>query len=107
LPTTSDVFTLSNFTWHSRRVISTVLSWVIVTPGVLAFIARIVIPFSLSLLPPVRTDATVPKVERSRKFLLDADPTCKALDDYQAVANKILELLNAQVSLAGASKGTA
>jgi chromosome partitioning protein len=53
--------------------------------------------YGVPLLHPIRTDAMVPKAERARQFLCDVDPLCKALEDYQIVANQILEILNGPV----------
>jgi chromosome partitioning protein len=55
--------------------------------------------YQVPLLPIIRTDATVPKVERMRKFLQDADPTSKALEDYQLVAQRIIEILHVDAEL--------
>jgi len=52
--------------------------------------------YGVPLLQPVRTDAMVPKAERARIFLADADPAGKALEDYSVVANQILEILHVQ-----------
>ncbi len=45
------------------------------------------------LLPMIRTDTAVVKAARSREFLADFDPKSKALEDYEAAANKLLEML--------------
>lgn len=50
--------------------------------------------YDIDLLPGIRIDGTVRKAERSRKFLADYDPTCKALQDYEAVGNRILEIFD-------------
>ena len=50
--------------------------------------------YKVPLLHPVRTDAMVPKAERARTFQVDADPSCKALEDYREVARQIEELLD-------------
>jgi chromosome partitioning protein len=44
------------------------------------------------LLSPIRTDQTVFKASRSRQFLADHDPKCKALEDYSRATLEILEL---------------
>lgn len=41
----------------------------------------------------IRTDATVPKATRSRKFLVDYDPDCKAAQDYRSACQQIRELI--------------
>src|SRR5579863_2964825 len=58
LPITSAAGTLSNFTWHIRRVISTVLSCVTVTPFSLTGTHSSVIPSSPEPLP-VRAATTI------------------------------------------------
>jgi chromosome partitioning protein len=55
--------------------------------------------YQVPLLHPIRTDATLPKVERARSFLFDAYPTSKASEDYQIVAQQILEILNVKTSI--------
>jgi chromosome partitioning protein len=50
--------------------------------------------WSAPLLPPIRTDGTVPRAERAKMFLADYDPKCKALEDYKAAANQLLSLLD-------------
>jgi chromosome partitioning protein len=46
----------------------------------------------IPLLNAIRTDGTVPKAERAKKFLVDYDPECKALEDYTAAANRLVRL---------------
>jgi chromosome partitioning protein len=50
--------------------------------------------YGIPVLPPIRTDGTVPKAERSRRFLVDLDPHCKAAEDYRVASTKLMELLN-------------
>lgn len=50
--------------------------------------------YSVPLLPPIRTDATVPRAERASMFLADYDPHSKAMQDYTAAADQLKELLN-------------
>lgn len=50
--------------------------------------------YSVPLLPPIRTDATVPRAERASMFLADYDSHCKAMQDYTAAAGQLKELLN-------------
>jgi chromosome partitioning protein len=52
--------------------------------------------YGIPVLPPIRTDGTVPKAERARKFLVDMDPHCKAADDYRAAATKLMELMHVE-----------
>ena len=52
--------------------------------------------YGIPLLPPIRTDGTVPKAERARKFLVDMDPHCKAVEDYRVASEKIMECFDVQ-----------
>ncbi|MGH9659036.1 MAG: ParA family protein, partial [Bryobacteraceae bacterium] len=45
--------------------------------------------YEVPVLPEIRTDATVPKATRSRKFLVDYDPECKAMQDYRVACQQI------------------
>ena len=49
--------------------------------------------YHVPLLHAIRTDGTVPRAERSRQFLADFDPRCKALEDYTITALQLVELL--------------
>jgi len=49
--------------------------------------------YAVPLLPPIRTDGTVPRAERAKMFLADYDPHCKALQDYTAAASQLMALL--------------
>jgi hypothetical protein len=48
------------------------------------------------LLHPIRTDGTVSKIARTRQFLADFDPGCKALEDYQAAGADLMRLLQVE-----------
>jgi chromosome partitioning protein len=50
------------------------------------------------LLPPIRTDATVTKATRQRQFLVDYDPKCKAVEDYNIACDALFELLQEQLT---------
>lgn len=50
------------------------------------------------ILPSIRTDATVPKATRSKQFLLDYDPKCKAAEDYGAACEELLTHLKGQLN---------
>ncbi len=52
--------------------------------------------YRVPLLGSIRTDATVPRAERARKFLADYDPKCKAYEDYTAAAGRLMELLSVE-----------
>ncbi len=53
--------------------------------------------YALPVLPAVRTDSTITKATRARKFLADYDPKCKAADDYRIAADQLLEHLKGQL----------
>lgn len=44
----------------------------------------------MALLPAVRTDSTVTKATRSKQFLADFDPKCKAVEDYRMVTTRLI-----------------
>jgi chromosome partitioning protein len=50
--------------------------------------------FTIPLLPAIRTDVTVAKCGRARQFLVDYDPKCKAMEDYEIAGAQLLELLD-------------
>src|ERR1017187_8928448 len=50
--------------------------------------------FKIPLLPAIRTDVTVAKCGRARQFLVDYDPKCKAMEDYEIAGAQLLELLD-------------
>lgn len=52
--------------------------------------------YTIPVLPSVRTDSTVTKATRARKFLADFDPKCKAAEDYAAVGTTLLDHLKGQ-----------
>jgi hypothetical protein len=47
---------------------------------------------SIPTIGPIRTDTAVGKAHRSHQFLADFDPKSKALEDYELVADRLLEL---------------
>lgn len=51
----------------------------------------------IPVLHSIRTDSTVPKSTRSRQFLIDYDPKCKALEDYETISRDLLEHLKGQL----------
>jgi cellulose biosynthesis protein BcsQ len=50
--------------------------------------------FRIPLLQAIRTDVTVSKCGRARQFLVDYDPKCKAMEDYEIAGAQLLELLD-------------
>ncbi len=51
----------------------------------------------IPVLHSIRTDSTVQKATRSKKFLLDFDPKCKAVEDYRIASDQLLEHFKAQL----------
>jgi chromosome partitioning protein len=47
----------------------------------------------IPLLPGIRTDTTVTKCSRAKRFLADYDPRAKALEDYQTALGGLMDLL--------------
>lgn len=47
----------------------------------------------IPLLPSIRTDTTVTKCSRAKKFLIDFDPRAKALEDYHHALGTLLNML--------------
>jgi chromosome partitioning protein len=52
---------------------------------------------SLPILHGIRVDSAVQKASRSRKFLQDFDPKCKAIEDYRIATDQLLDHLRAQL----------
>lgn len=49
--------------------------------------------YGIPLLQAIRTDGTVPKAQRARRFLVEYDRDSKASEDYLAAADQLLVLL--------------
>lgn len=49
--------------------------------------------YGIPVLHEIRTDSTVPKATRSREFLADYDPECKAMHDYRATCQQVVDML--------------
>jgi chromosome partitioning protein len=47
----------------------------------------------IPLLPGIRTDTTVTKCSRAKRFLVDFDPRAKALEDYQTALGALMNLI--------------
>lgn len=52
--------------------------------------------YGIPVLNSIRTDSTVPKATRARKFLVDYDPRSKAAEDYRVAGDQLLEHLKGQ-----------
>jgi nitrogenase subunit NifH len=50
----------------------------------------------IPLLHGIRTDTTVTKCNRAKKFLADFEPRSKALEDYQTAFEELLNLLHGE-----------
>jgi len=48
---------------------------------------------TIPVLHPIRTDTTVTKCSRAKKFLVDYDPRAKAAEDYQVALDQLVALL--------------
>ena len=67
------------------------------TDLILESINRLAAEHHFPVLHSVRTDSTVQKATRSRRFLLDFDPKCKAVEDYRIASDQLLEHLKGQL----------
>jgi chromosome partitioning protein len=52
---------------------------------------------NIPILNSIRTDSTVPKATRAKRFLADYDPKCKAVEDYRRASDELLEHLKGQL----------
>ena len=52
---------------------------------------------SLPILHSIRVDSTVQKATRSKQFLQDFDPKCKAVEDYRTATEQLLDHLKGQL----------
>lgn len=64
------------------------------TSSILTALEEMSEKYAVPLLPPIRTDGTVPRAERARMFLADYEPRCKAMQDYTAAASELMALLD-------------
>jgi len=53
--------------------------------------------YDVPILPAIRVDSSIPKASRTRHFVLDYDPKCKAAEDYMKASNQLLEHLRGQL----------
>lgn len=58
-------------------------------------------------LSPIRTDTSVVKANKERRFLADFDPKSKALEDYQVVADEIFGILRQMDGITQAKRQSA
>ena len=64
-----------------------------ITEVVSASLEELSVRTRIPLLPSIRTDTTVTKCSRAKKFLVDFDPRAKALEDYHIAFGALLNLL--------------
>lgn len=67
------------------------------TDLILSSIQPVADEYGIPILNSIRTDSTVPKATRARKFLADYDPRSKAAEDYRIACDQLLEHLQAQL----------
>jgi chromosome partitioning protein len=72
------------------------------TEPIMESLRRLSAQRNVPLLPAVRTDTTVVKASKDRKFLPEYDPKCKAWEDYRVVADRLLEFLSSEHQTANA-----
>lgn len=63
------------------------------TDMVMKTVGEISEQYQVPVLPAIRTDQAVAKAAKSRRFLQDFDAKSKALEDYQAAAAALLEIM--------------
>jgi chromosome partitioning protein len=64
-----------------------------ITEVVSASLQELSVRTRIPLLPSIRTDTTVTKCSRAKKFLVDFDPRAKALEDYHHALGTLLNLI--------------
>lgn len=67
-----------------------------ITDVIMETLDRMAAARNIPVLPAIRTDASVTKASRLRRFLYDADPKSKAVEDYTRAGAYLLELLKGQ-----------
>lgn len=65
------------------------------TDVVMRMIGQLSESYKIPVLNSIRTDQVVGKAARMHKMVADVDPRAKALEDYEAAATSVLELLRA------------
>ncbi len=68
------------------------------TDVIMASLEEMAKTYGIPVLPAVRTDSVVTKSTRSKQFLADYDPKCKAAEDYKLVAGQLLDHLKGQLN---------
>jgi chromosome partitioning protein len=53
--------------------------------------------FSVPILQEIRTDTAVAKATRQKQFLVDFDPKCKAVEDYNKAAQQLLDIFEGKL----------
>jgi cellulose biosynthesis protein BcsQ len=72
------------------------------TEPIMESLRRLSAQRDVPLLPAVRTDTTVVKASKDRKFLPEYDPKCKAWEDNKVVADRLIEFLSNEHQTANA-----
>jgi chromosome partitioning protein len=67
------------------------------TEIVMESIEKLAQSYHMPVLPSVRVDSSFPKCTRSRKFIAEFDPKCKAAQDYETVTAQLLIQLGSQL----------
>jgi chromosome partitioning protein len=57
--------------------------------------------FSVPILQEIRTDTAVAKATRQKQFLVDFDPKCKAVEDYNKAAQQLLDIFEGKLRTDG------
>jgi cellulose biosynthesis protein BcsQ len=65
------------------------------TDVVMRMIGQLSETYKIPVLNAIRTDQVIGKAARMHKMVADVDPRAKALEDYEAAATSVLELLRA------------
>jgi chromosome partitioning protein len=68
-----------------------------ITETILDTLKELAVRSEVAVLPAIRTDATVTKANRQRQFVIDYDPKCKAVEDYNAACDALKTLLQDQL----------
>lgn len=67
------------------------------TDVVMRMIEQLSINYAIPVLNPIRTDQVIGKAARAHKMIADIDPKAKALEDYYAAADSLLNLFDVKV----------
>jgi chromosome partitioning protein len=68
------------------------------TDVVMRMIGQLSETYNIPVLNPIRTDQVIGKAARMHKMVADVDPKAKALEDYEAAATSLLDMLRPQAA---------